>query len=190
MRGSVPDLRQSILVIEAKHAALSRRGAGPVLALAVLLLAGCGGSRHAATTTVVPPTAKATEHLAKPAYVARLRALGNRVGRAVDGLYPLDSGPPKSAFAATTIAKLERARAVVVTADRSLQQIVPPAAAASGHRQLVAAVGKLDVQIERLANSLRTGDTTTFDELDQLPALRALNAATNALAKRGFDVVG
>jgi hypothetical protein len=155
---------------------------------AVLALSACAGGSHSAATTTQPRLAP--QHLAKAQYVARMQQLGDRLGRTVAALYPLDSGPPHSAVANTTIAKLGRAQTTIGLVERSARAIIPPVAARPAHRRLIAAIAAVDRQVGKLAQSLRTNDTTTFDQFAQLPALRELNAATNALRKLGFDVVG
>jgi hypothetical protein len=160
-----------------------------VVAGAVSILSACG-SHSASTTSTRAVTPAPRVHLAKAQYVARMRLLGNRLGRAVDSLYPLDSGSSHSAVAKATIAKLEAAQNTVSTVERDARAIVPPPAARRAHAQLVAAVADVDGQIGKLAASLRANDSATFEELSQLPALREVNAATTALQKLGFDVVG
>ena len=171
------------------------------LVVAVLVLGGCGGSGTSSTTTSsvstttvsTTPTSTSTTIVTTPAakrYDAAMRRLGNSLGRAVDGLYPLDTGTPGSAQSKHTITKLEEAQATVESVDRSLASIEPPAAVVSQHRALRKAVARVGVQLGKLAASLRTGDTQTFNRLSQLPALAGVTAATDAIEKKGYDVLG
>lgn len=119
-----------------------------------------------------------------------MHSLGNRLGAAADGLYPLDSGTRGSAVTRAAIAKLLRARATVIDVAAQLATIRPPAAVASDHRRLRTAVLRLSAQIGLLVKSLRIGDTDTFNSLSQLPALRGVISATDLMKRKGYDIVG
>jgi hypothetical protein len=163
------------------------------IGLLAIAVAGCGasGSKRVATPAVSTTTGVVTARApAAPAYVARMHTLGNRLGAATDGLYPLDSGTPGSTVSRTSTAKLLRARAVVNTVAADLGTIRPPAAVAPDHRRLRAAVLQVSAQLGLLVRSLRSGDTDTFNSLAQLPALRLVLADTDAIKRRGYDIVG
>jgi hypothetical protein len=163
------------------------------IGLLAIAVAGCGasGSNRAKTTAVGVTTGVASALApAAPAYVTRMHTLGNRLGAATDGLYPLDSGTPGSTVSRTTTAKLLRARTVVKKVASDLATIRPPEAVASDHRRLRAAVLQVSAQLALLVRSLRSGDTDTFNSLAQLPALRLVLADTDAIKRKGYDIVG
>jgi hypothetical protein len=163
-------------------------------------LAGCGGSSHRpavtstpATMTQTAPTASVVPTLTTPEarqYDKAMLSLGAKLGRAVDGIYPLDTGTPGSSQAKHTIAKLERARSAVSSIEASLGRVQPPAAVAAEQQTLRKDLRAVARQISQLATSLRTGDSKTFDALSQLPALARVAADTDAIRKKGYDVLG
>jgi hypothetical protein len=169
---------------------VSKVAAVVVLAIA---LAGCGGSgSKKAGPPALDKTTTTTAHTlapGAPAYLARMHTLGNRLGAATDGLYPLDSGTPGSALSRATTAKLLRARAVLNAVAADLATIHPPLVVAPDHRRLRGAVLEVSTQIGLLVKSLRSGDTATFNSLAQLPALRLVIADTDAMKRKGYDIV-
>lgn len=158
-----------------------------------LALASCsaGSGKRAATVATTPaaslPTLSTAEALR---YDKAMLRLGAKLGKTVDGLYPLDTGTPGSTDEKQTIAKLDRAHRAVSSVERSLGQIEPPAAIAAEHRTLRKNVHAVARQIAALATSLRTGDTDAFNALSQLPALAGVTAETDAIRQKGYDVLG
>jgi hypothetical protein len=165
-----------------------------------LALAGCGGGRGGQASTTTAPattTAPTTSNAVLPTlttaeaqrYDQAMLSLGTKLGKAVDGLYPLDTGTPGSAEEKQAIAKLVRAHIVVSSVEKSLGRIQPPSAVAAEHRALRKDAHAVARQIAELATSLRTGDTDTFSALSQLPALARVTAETDAIRKKGYDVL-
>ena len=156
------------------------------------MLAGCGGSQKAAlpaTTTATVATTTAPAAQVTP-YVRRMRALGGTLGKTIDRLYPIDSGTAGSAVSRASAARVDRARKVVAGVQAQLATMKPPAKIAADHRHLQAAVAALAAQMAKLSAALRSGDTDTFNGLSQLPAVRGVSAATDAMVRAGYDVVG
>lgn len=155
--------------------------------------AACGG--HAAKPPVAAAaktrTGVTTRTPRQPvSYAAALRALGKEFGAAVDGLYPLDSGTKGSVVARSTTAKLRDAAGVVANVESRLAVLRPPRRVAVQQRTLTQSLERLHAQIEQLATATANGDTRTFDQLSQLPQLRAVSNAAAAMKKRGYDVLG
>jgi hypothetical protein len=119
-----------------------------------------------------------------------MRSIGSTLGRTVDTLYPIDSGTPGSDVARQSAAKVERARKVVEGVGARLATLTPPAKIAADHRRLRQAVTALAAQMDKLAAAIRSGDSDTFNQLSQLPAVAGVSAATDAMVKAGYDVVG
>lgn len=156
------------------------------------MLAGCGGSEKAAvpaTTTATVATTTAAAPQLSP-YVRKMRALGGTLGKTIDRLYPIDSGTAGSDVSRASAAKVDRARKVVQGVEAQLSTMKPPAKIAADHRHLEAAVAALAAQMAKLSTALRSGDADTFNGLSQLPAVRGVSSATDAMVRAGYDVVG
>ena len=165
-----------------------------LLALTSAVVLGCAACGGHATPPVAAPTTPTTVTTRTPrqpaSYAAALRALGTDFGAAVDGLYPLDSGPKGSAVAESTTAQLRDAAGVVAKVERRLEALQPPKRVAVQQRTLVQNLERLHAQIEQLATATADGDARTFDRLSQLPQLRAVSNAAAAMKKRGYAVLG
>jgi hypothetical protein len=172
---------------------------GPRAALLAIVAAaasvtGCGGNggngaaAPAAATTAA--TTRPTGPLAKQVYVRRLQLLGRRLGKSVDGLYPIDTGTRGSKTSHQTIAKLEKAHAVLEDVLAELVQIVPPPRVASDQRLLEAGVRGVAANVEAVIKALREGNLAASIAPSGLPSLPIITAATDAMEKKGFDVLG
>ena len=168
-----------------------------------LLVAGCGsksstpstsatGSTSSATTTTVRPPAPAKPvRLAKHTYELRMQAIGRRIGRSLNNLYPLSSGTKGSDAAAHTIAMLERTEALVGSLLAQLKQIIPPGRVAAQHRQLEAGLRQLMTQLTQEANFARTGNVGRFVAGSNFTSsLATIDAAANEMTNRGYNIIG
>jgi hypothetical protein len=149
-----------------------------------------GSSTQSATTASTRHVNKSATPLRKSAYEKTLSGLGRELGRSVDGLYPLGAGPKGSELANSTVAKLEETRAVVSGVEAELVKIVPPREIAPEHEMLKAGVGELTGQLDKLIQSLKDGDLRAFGRLSQLPSLRKIAQAADAMTQHGYNIIG
>ena len=171
--------------------------------LAVVLaggvLAGCGGgsqkgaqpSTAAATTTAstaAAAPAKPTLVLAKPAYERTMRGLGHRLALSIQTIYPLDEGQPGSAASKESLARLERARATVVTVASRISAISPPSPIRAEHRRLIASLTALESDLDKLISAVQQGSLKDLGRLSQFPSLNAIRRVSDAMAKKGFAI--
>jgi hypothetical protein len=153
-------------------------------------LAGCGGNggNGAPARTTAAPVEKPVQ-LGKTAYEKTMRRIGNELGKSIDGLYPLSSGPRGSDTAKETVVKLEKARAVITGVSAQLAHIVPPPAIASEHKRLEAGVRELTAQIDKLIESDKAGDVGAFVAGSNFSSLQIIESAADAMKVKGYDIL-
>jgi len=171
------------------------RHACPAAAAALLfgagVTAGCGGgggggSRAAATTkTPVPRHATA---LGRSAYDATMRPLGRRLAQSVQSLFPLVEARPGTEVAKTTVARLERTKAVVVDVTARVAAIPAPPAIRSAHRRLVSGLESLRAELDELIHVLQVGTSKPFGVYTRFTSLQTIARARNEIERKGFAI--
>jgi hypothetical protein len=172
---------------------VGRQAAALAIVAVAASVVGCGGkgdnraAAPVAATTV--ETTRLTGSLGKQAYVRTLQQLGRRLGKSVDGLYPIDTGTRGSETSRRTIVKLQKTHVVLEDVLAKLMRIVPPPRVASDHRLLETGVRGIAADVEAVINDLRTGNLAASIGPSGLPSLPIITAATDAMEKKGFDVL-
>jgi hypothetical protein len=172
---------------------VGREAALLAIVVAAASLTGCGGNggnraeTPAARTTAATTTP--TGPLGKRAYVKKLQHLGRRLGKSVDGLYPIDTGTRGSETSRRTVEKLQKAHVVLEDVLAELMRIVPPSRVASAHHLLEAGVRGIAADVAAVIKDLRTGNLAASIGPSGLPSLPIITAATDAMEKKGFDVL-
>ena len=137
-----------------------------LLAVAGVLLAGCGGSGR----------------LSKSAYEKRIQADGNAVQKSVTAL-------TKTAPTSLTQfgQRVDTAEAAVKTAADDLASLKPPSDAVADNAAIVTALRAIQSGLERVkANP--TGAETIVAKLEKSPELKAAEKATADLKQKGYKV--
>jgi hypothetical protein len=167
------------------------RAAAVAAAIALAAVAaGCGGSNHPSATATTTTTASPLK-LGKVAYEKTMRTLGNRLGKSINGLYPLPSGAKGSATAEQTVVKLQNAKSVVAGVLAQLNRIVPPKPIVRQHRELVSGVRVLVRQLGTVIKDAQTGDIGGFVAGSNFTVgLQMINAAANSMTDRGYNIIG
>jgi hypothetical protein len=137
-----------------------------LLALAGVVVAGCGGSSR----------------LSKPAYEQKLQGDGKAVQTTITGL---------TKTATTSIAqftkKVDAAEAVLKKAADDLESIKPPADAVADNAAIVAAFRRIQAGLEKVkANP--TAASTIVGQIQSSPQLKAAEKATTDLKTKGYKV--
>jgi hypothetical protein len=137
-----------------------------LLAVAGVLLAGCGGSGR----------------LSKSAYEQRIQADGNTVQKSVTAL-------TKTAPTSLTqfAQHVDAAEAAVKKAADDLASLKPPSDAVTDNAAIVTALRSIQSALERVkANP--TGAEAIVTELEKSPELKAAEKATADLKQKGYKV--
>jgi hypothetical protein len=164
------------------------------LATAIVLGAtACGGgsgtAQQPSRTVTVPATR--TLKLGKTAYERKMRKLGDRLGKTIDGLYPLSSGSKGSDTAKRTAVKLQNAQAVISDVYAQLKKIVPPGPIAKQQRELEAGVRVLINQLGEMVKDAQTGAIAAFVAGSNFTSsLQMINAAAAEMTAQGYDIIG
>jgi hypothetical protein len=141
------------------------------LALAGVLLAGCGGSSR----------------LSKPAYEQKLQGDGKSVQKAVTALTRTTPGS-----LAQLAKRVDAAEAAVKQAGDDLGSIKPPADAVADNAAIVTAFRTIQSGLERLKKAAASGDPAAAQkiagQIESSPQLKAAEKATNDLKKKGYKV--
>jgi len=177
-------------------------------AVMTVALAGCGGGNNATSTgsgaaqtsaaqgtsTSQSTSTKQTNpptRLGKLAYERVMQKLGNELGRSVQGLYPIASGPAGSATEKATVVELQKARGVVSNVLAQLTAIIPPPKVAPQHAMLERGARELSAQISALINDTQTGNLAAFAEGSSFSnSLQVITNAVDAMQVRGYDILG
>lgn len=137
-----------------------------VLALACLVLAGCGGSGR----------------LSKSAYQQRVQADGKVVEQTV---VSLTKQPPKTITALA--ARLDAAEAAVKKAADDLAAAKPPSDAVADNAAIVAGLRAIQAGLEKVkANPTAAGIIVA--EIASSPRLKAAEKAIADLKRKGYDI--
>jgi hypothetical protein len=142
-----------------------------LLALAGLVVAGCGGSGR----------------LSKADYEKKLQTDGKAVQASVTAL--TKTNPATLAELAT---RVDKAEAAVKKAADDLDSIKPPADAETDNAAIVTALRKIQSGLEALKKAASTGDPTAAQkaaaEIESSPQLKAAQKATADLKRKGYKV--
>ncbi len=167
-------------------------------AAGVLILAGCGGHKHAASTGAASTTAATAAPVApahvvkvsKASYEKTMKHLGGSLSKSMSVMYPLvddGAGTPANKEAA---ARVEKTRDVVVHIASTLNAIEPPKAVQADHKRLVAGLGRLEGQLNRLIGALTTGGARPIGAYTEFTALNTIAKAASDMEKKGYSVGG
>jgi hypothetical protein len=163
-------------------------GAVAALILGTGLMTGCGGGGSG----VAPTTTLGSQHpktaLGKAAYDATMRQLGHRLARAVQSLFPLVEARPGTEIAKTTVAKLQRTRAVVLDVTARVAAISPPTPVRKAHGRLLGGVKTLTAELDELIHVLQVGTSRPFGSYTQFTSLRTIARARNEIERKGFAI--
>ena len=146
---------------------------------AALLLAGCGSSKKSSnetTTTVAAP-------LTKAAYVTQMKAIGTSLSTSLNGLSSATTAP-KAAIALTKVQSDLRAAADKIDA------ITPPDAVKAQHDQLAKAVNDFADELDPVIASLKKGSLAALSTVPTLKGLTEIQAASTAIASKGYQIGG
>jgi len=142
-----------------------------LLALAGVVLAGCGGSSR----------------LSKSAYEEKLQTDGKSVQKSVTALTKTTP-----ATLADLAKRVDAAEASVKQAADDLDSIKPPSDAVADNAAIVVELRTLQSGLERLKKAASTGDPVAAQkiagELSSSPQLKAAEKATADLKKKGYKV--
>lgn len=136
------------------------------LALAGVVLAGCGGSSR----------------LSKSAYEQRVQADGKTVQTSVTAL---TKTPPKTLAQLAT--RVDAAEAVVKTAADDLASLKAPSDAVAGNAAIVAALRAIQAGLEKVKTDPAAA-ATIVGRLESSPQLKAAEKATADLKRKGYKV--
>jgi hypothetical protein len=137
-----------------------------LLALAGVVLAGCGGSSS----------------LSKSAYEQRVQADGKTVQTSVTAL---TKTPPKTLAQLAT--RVDAAEAVVKKAADDLESLKAPSDAVADNAAIVAAFRAIQAALEKVKAD-PTAATTIVGRLESSPQLKAAEKATADLKQKGYKV--
>ena len=137
-----------------------------LLALAGVLLAGCGGSSR----------------LSKSAYEQRVQADGKAVQTSVTAL---TKTPPKTLAQLAT--RVDAAAAVVKTAADDLASLKAPSDAVADNAAIVAALRAIQTGLEKVKTD-PTAAATIVGQLESSPQLKTAEKATADLKQKGYKV--
>jgi hypothetical protein len=141
-----------------------------VLALAALLVAGCGGSSR----------------MSKSAYDAKLQADGKAVQASVAKI----SGNPSSL--AELAKEVDAAEGAVTKAADDLDKAKPPADADADNTKIVTALRAIATQLEKLKKAAATGNPAAAQAaataIRNSPEVKAAQAAIKDLKQKGYKV--
>ena len=137
-----------------------------LLALAGVVLAGCGGSSR----------------LSKSAYEQRVQLDGKTVQTSVTAL---TKTPPKTLAQLAT--RVDAAEAVVKTAADDLASLKAPSDAVADNAAIVAALRAIQVGLEKVKTD-PTAAATIVGKLESSPQLKAAEKATADLKQKGYKV--
>jgi cell pole-organizing protein PopZ len=137
-----------------------------LLALAGVVLAGCGGSSR----------------LSKSAYEQRVQADGNAVQTSVTAL---TKTPPKTLAELAT--RVDAAEAVVKKAADDLASLKAPSDAVADNAAVVAALRAIQAGLEKVKTD-PTAAATIVGQLESSPQLKAAEKATADLKQKGYKV--
>ena len=137
-----------------------------LLALAGVLLAGCGGSSR----------------LSKLAYEQRVQADGKAVQTSVTAL---TKTPPKTLAQLAT--RVDAAAAVVKTAADDLASLKAPSDAVADNAAIVAALRAIQTGLEKVKTD-PTAAATIVGQLESSPQLKTAEKATADLKQKGYKV--
>ncbi|MDX6643111.1 MAG: hypothetical protein QOD76_1073 [Solirubrobacteraceae bacterium] len=145
-----------------------------LVAMSVLLLAGCGGE-------------KAKPPLSKAKYEQRMTPIASELAGATTGASAALGGPSLSAAGATIDQQARR----LERTTRELEAISPPKNVKVEHRAFTDAVRALAAALRGTAIAARTGDPTSLQASGdfEAPAENARQAAEKIAAK-GYNVPG
>jgi hypothetical protein len=181
------------------------RATSALLAAAALViaLAGCGGSHSptgavqrgtttaaAASSGATPPALAAhpTVVLSKSTYVRTLQRFGMKLSTSVQSVFPIVDQGAGSASNAKTAARVEAARAVVMSIATSISKIVPPSPIRADHERLISALSNLGGQLDRLVQVLERGGSKPLGSYTSFTALYTISRATSDMVKKGYAV--
>ena len=156
------------------------------IAAALPLLAGCGGGKKSASpgsSTSGATTAAAATPLAKPAYVAKMKAIGQSLSTSLNSLTSATTAA-KAATALTSVQVDLRA-----AADK-LEAITPPDAVKVQHAKLVKAVRDFADELGPVIAKLKGGDLTALSNLQTLKGLQEIQTASTAISTAGYKIGG
>ncbi len=142
------------------------------LALAVALVAGCGGSSR----------------LSKTQYQQKLQADGKAVQKTITAL----SGGASAGSLATIVKRVDSAEAAVKSAADDLGSLKPPADAAADNATIVTALRTIQSGLERLKKAASSGDFATAQKvgasIETSPQVKAAEKATADLKAKGYTI--
>jgi hypothetical protein len=146
-----------------------RAGFVAVVVLAALV-AGCGGSSR----------------LSKAQYEQKIQADGKAVQKAVASI----SGNPSSLkVLAVQVAAAEKA---AKKAADDLDAAKPPAEVDADNKKIVAALRTIDVQLKKLEQAAKDGDTTAAQQaaiaIQASPEIKAAQVAAKDMKKKGYKI--
>jgi hypothetical protein len=141
-----------------------------LVALAALVVAGCGGSSR----------------MSKTAYDQKLQADGKAVEAAVTKI----SGNPSSL--AQLAKEVDAAETAVTNAADDLDKAKPPSDADTDNTKIVAALRAIATQLEKLKKAAATGNPSAAQAaataIRNSPEVKAAQAAIADLKKKGYKV--
>ena len=166
-----------------------------MLALAgafAVLAAGCGGSKHAATSTTGTSTAAKTTTttaasssgpLGKSAYDAKMATLGKVLGTSLATL-------PQAANAKQGVTAIKKAQVDIRRLGKELQAINPPPAVKAEHAKLVKAVYELADQLSPILAKLQKGNFKAMGQLANLSSFDDITKAVDKIESAGYAIAG
>jgi hypothetical protein len=119
----------------------------------------------------------------KAAYVSRMKAIGRSLSTSLNSLGSATTAA-KAAVALTSVqSDLRKA------ADR-IESITPPVAVTAQHAQLAKAVSDFADELDPVIAKLRAGKITALQTVPTLKGLREIQAASTAIANKGYRIGG
>jgi predicted secreted protein len=162
---------------------VTRRALACVLACALL----AAGAATAATAAGGSP-ASATKPA--PAYTETMKRLGDELGAAMQGIYPLVTGAPGSVARSRTIERLKKADTALKGIEARMGKVAPPKAVRSQHRRLLRQVEILRGELGGMIESLHDDRLGAFVKLSNLDELYMIWATARKIDRKGYDILG
>jgi len=161
-----------------------------VVALLAVTLAGCGGAKTVQKSP--PPTATTTPQkpvaLGRDAYDRTMKQLGTQLVGSIERLFPLVEAKPGSEVSKESVAKLQRARAVVTDVMGRVAGIAPPAPIRAEHQRLLEGIASLGRQLDKLIEVEENGAPAPFGTYARLDSLRTIAKARLEIVKKGYAI--
>jgi hypothetical protein len=158
-----------------------------------LLLAGCGGgggnkgstttSAAAEQTTTKAAAPAPKPPLAKAAYVGQMKAIGQSLSTSLNKL-------SSARNAKTAAAALVQVQADLRAAAAKIDGISPPTAVKAQHVLLAKAVRDFADELDPVITKLKAGRLTALSTVPTLKGLTEIQAASSAIAQKGFKIGG